>query len=295
MPYYFAYGSNLSRRQLEKRCRRAQPVFRAVLRGHKMVFQGPRTKTWGEGGVSNIVPCKNSEVWGGVYEVTPEDLACLDKCEGKMYKRKHVSVQKETGEDCTAETYVRVESFEEGIPSPEYCRVIRRGYKDWNLLPKVYESLVHAMKEETLKTFEGNLVSFVLYGSLARGDIKENSDIDLFLVCENLPRGPFERRRLIYPVEKKISEWVWYLKVIGFTTFFSVIVKTRKEAERFRLLYLDMTEDAKILYDKEGFFDEVLERLRVRLKELGSQRIRIGDTWYWDLKPDYTYGEVFEI
>lgn len=48
--------------------------------------------------------------------------------------------------------------------------------------------------------------------------------------------------------------------------------------------------------DRGGFFREVLEGLRRRLSELGAERKFLkGGGWYWDLKPDYRFGKVFEI
>jgi len=38
-----------------------------------------------------------------------------------------------------------------------------------------------------------------------------------------------------------------------------------------------------------------LERLRARLAVLGARRIRRGNAWYWDLKPDYRPGDVFSL
>ena len=60
-------------------------------------------------------------------------------------------------------------------------------------------------------------------------------------------------------------------------------------------LYFDLVEDALILYEREGFFSAVLERLRASFQRLGARRIQRGRIRYWELKPDYIYGEVFEI
>jgi hypothetical protein len=38
-----------------------------------------------------------------------------------------------------------------------------------------------------------------------------------------------------------------------------------------------------------------LEHLRARLRELGARRIRRGDAWYWELKPDLKPSEVFTL
>ena len=60
-------------------------------------------------------------------------------------------------------------------------------------------------------------------------------------------------------------------------------------------LFLDMVDDARILLDRGDFFQRELNGLRERLARLGARRIWKGNAWYWDLKPDYTPGEVFEI
>ena len=55
---------------------------------------------------------------------------------------------------------------------------------------------------------------------------------------------------------------------------------------------MDMTEDAIILYDRDGFFRKVLEKTRKRLKELGFKRVWLSEkSWYWR-KRDYKLGEV---
>jgi len=76
---------------------------------------------------------------------------------------------------------------------------------------------------------------------------------------------------------------------------FTELIYTRDEADRFHWVYLDMLEDAVILYDEKGFLQGIFERLRKRLKELGAQRRTIGKIRYYDLKPDLVPGEVIEL
>ena len=56
-----------------------------------------------------------------------------------------------------------------------------------------------------------------------------------------------------------------------------------------------MVEEAKILFDREDFFRTVLRKVQARLKDLGARKVQVGKMWYWDLKPDYRPGEIFEI
>jgi hypothetical protein len=74
------------------------------------------------------------------------------------------------------------------------------------------------------------------------------------------------------------------------------VTKTPEEARAHSPLYLDMVEDGVLIVDRDGFFRSVLDAIRSRMRELGSRRVFLPDgTWYWDLKPDFRFGEVVEI
>lgn len=74
------------------------------------------------------------------------------------------------------------------------------------------------------------------------------------------------------------------------------LVTSPEAIEAGPLILLDLTEDAVILHDPTGFLARRLDRLRQRLRELGARRVWLdGDRWYWDLKPDYRPGEVFDL
>jgi hypothetical protein len=75
----------------------------------------------------------------------------------------------------------------------------------------------------------------------------------------------------------------------------SPVFKTPEEILRGTPLLLDMVDDARVLVDREHFFAAVIDRGHQRLTQFGARRIWIGSAWYWDSKPDFTRGEVFEL
>ena len=133
--YYFAYGSNLSRKQMLKRCPDAKPKFKATLADHKLIFAG-RSQKWSNGGVASIKPSKGEKVVGAIYEISTECLSSLDRCEDcpTTYRHQNVTVFTEFGESVEAITYVKVNQSDETQPTQEYLDVIQEGYKDWGIV-----------------------------------------------------------------------------------------------------------------------------------------------------------------
>ena len=78
-------------------------------------------------------------------------------------------------------------------------------------------------------------------------------------------------------------------------TELSPVLKTPSEVQQGSPLFLDMLEDARLLVDRDAFLERAFEALRARLARLGARRIWRGNAWFWDLKPDYKPGEVFEL
>jgi len=131
--YYFAYGSNLNKRQLRERCPDSKPMFIATLPNYKLVFVG-WSRQW-RGGVISIKTLRGERVRGSIYEVSEQCVQRLDKFEGHPtdYARQKVTVFDEDSEPIEAITYIKAGQFEETQPSKEYLTVIQQGYRDWRL------------------------------------------------------------------------------------------------------------------------------------------------------------------
>jgi predicted nucleotidyltransferase len=144
-------------------------------------------------------------------------------------------------------------------------------------------------------TLGDNLVSVVLFGSVAREEATADSDIDLFIVCEELPEGRFARLRLLDDADRRFEGDLAHLRSQGIDTRLARLIRSRHEAGWVVPLYLDMVEDARLLYDKGGFFASVLTGLADSLTRLGAERRMRGRVRYWVLKRDFVPGEVFEL
>lgn len=160
----------------------------------------------------------------------------------------------------------------------------------------VFEALLESLVKECVRFYGERLVSVAVFGSVGRGTARPDSDIDVLIVADPLPRGRMPRvREFESGVLAALVPGVEAARLSGVQTRFSPIFRTKAEAQAGSPLFLDMTEDARILFDRDGFFSLRLDALRARMRELGSRRIRRGDLWYWDLKPSFRRGEVIEL
>lgn len=130
---YFAYATDLNKKQMAERCPGAKAVSHAVLPNYKMVFTGWTRQH--HGAVATIKYVRGDRTRGAIYEVSDECVRRLDKLEGAgdISERTNVTVFDQDDEPVNAFTYVKKGLIEEGKPSPEYLAIIQQGIRDWRL------------------------------------------------------------------------------------------------------------------------------------------------------------------
>lgn len=125
--------------------------------------------------------------------------------------------------------------------------------------------------------------------------MRPDSDIDLLLVCDPLPRGRTARIREFEAVDERCREALAEAARKGVNTTFSPLIKTPDEVRQGSPVFLDMTLVAKVLVDREGFLVGYLDELKDRLSRLGARRVAFGGGYYWLLKPDVKPGEEITL
>lgn len=160
---------------------------------------------------------------------------------------------------------------------------------------EAFERLIEALPQACLATYAERLVSLALFGSVARGGMRPDSDIDLLLVADPLPDGRRARMQEFESVDQCLAPLLREAAACGVYTTLSPVIKTPEELEAGSLLYLDLIEDARILIDRQGRLADFLARFAQRLKTLGARRVDKGGGYYWELKPDYRWGERIDL
>jgi len=161
---------------------------------------------------------------------------------------------------------------------------------------EIVSNLIERLAQRLRSSMGDNLISVVLYGSYARKQIGPESDVDILIIADGLPRSTLERQIFLTKIFNEIEDHLRQtLYPTGLFPYISAILKTPQEANCVSRIYFDMIDEARIFFDRGDFFKSVLQKVKKRLEELGAKRVQVGKMWYWDLKPDYRPGEIFEL
>lgn len=126
---------------------------------------------------------------------------------------------------------------------------------------------------QALRDLPGHdLIAVVLYGSWSRGEARPGSDVDLFVIAQNLPEHRFDRSRYLH-------------KAVAGRCPLPVSILAKEPAQfegHFPSLYLDIGLDGIILYDTNDYIFQKLDRIRQLIEEAGLYRVRQkGELMWW--------------
>ena len=122
---YIAYGSNLNKEQMQRRCPDAIPVTEALLSDYQLKFMG-NSKRYG---VLNIIPKKGCSVPIVLWKITKADEESLDQYEGYpfLYEKKYFTCDVD-GTEYKCMAYIMTENYNEpAMPTVYYYDVVAAG------------------------------------------------------------------------------------------------------------------------------------------------------------------------
>lgn len=144
MTLYFAYGANMERGAMARRCPGAQALGIAVLPGYRFVINADR--------YASVVPTPGAAVHGVLWRLTARDLAALnifESLDSGLYRRMMLTVALGTARR-RALVYVGRERGR-GRPAPGYIARVAQAADDWRLPPR-YVGEVRRWAPSALRT-----------------------------------------------------------------------------------------------------------------------------------------------
>lgn len=166
---------------------------------------------------------------------------------------------------------------------------------DTKLKSSVYWPLIKRFSETIIEDLKEKISAIVVFGSVARGTTRKDSDIDILILLESKEKPVLEKLLKINIDSYNWSENQRLLEEDIYTKIFA-IKETERELRDNPLILLDILDHGVILYDPQDKLENLLSDLDKKLKSLRAKKIVFSDgKWCWDLKPDWKPGEIVEI
>ena len=161
-------------------------------------------------------------------------------------------------------------------------------------LSRAFQALADRVVAEYRGALGDDLVAIALFGSVARGQARPDSDLDLYVVTRRPILGDPRLRAMWSRIETGPEYQA--LVAAGYRPTPSAVPHTVDELRRHSWILLDITHHGIVLYDPMSVLERELNAVRRRMAELGSRRVELADgSWYWDIKPDWRPGEVVDL
>ena len=153
-------------------------------------------------------------------------------------------------------------------------------------------NFVKLMKED----YKEDLLSIILFGSVARVKWNNESDIDLLIIFTNKSslRTTINKR-----LTKIISDYERKSKLRNskgdrlFSTIQDISLEI-KDLHTFRTIFYDIAMDGIILFDRNQTGFHFLRKIKKRIEEKGLRRVFIKENdYYWERNVDF--GEIIEL
>lgn len=148
MPLYFAYGVNMDREAMSRRCPHSHALGRARLAGYRFVIMSD--------GFASVAPDRGSSVHGALWDLALADVRALDAFEEVArgrYAKRYMPVLREPFGSARALVYIGCDA-KEGAPRRDYFAGVLAAARDFGL-PAQYIAYLDSIAKANLRANNG--------------------------------------------------------------------------------------------------------------------------------------------
>ena len=146
---YFAYGSNIEKGRIRKRCPSARVISRGELKDYKLIFNMIGNTAEGKGGgIANIEKSQGDSVYGVLYRIDKNEMEELNSLEVSMnYEVENLEIIVSESVRAPSTVYICKSALSEThVPTKAYKEFILNGM-EMHKFPSDYQSYVKRIME----------------------------------------------------------------------------------------------------------------------------------------------------
>jgi len=170
---------------------------------------------------------------------------------------------------------------------------IKQGFSN---VPNFFESYLITFFKYLKGRLKDDLISLILYGSIARETWHKESDIDLLLILSD----DFFKKYNDYKISELIIDFYDknrknnLYKKYEFHTL-QILSLSIEDLRKFRTLFYDIAIDGIILFDTKEVGLSLIEKYQKRIEEKALRRVYINENDFYWKRNDIKFGEIIEL
>jgi len=168
--------------------------------------------------------------------------------------------------------------------------------EDFDRVSYIFRDYLYNFVRLLKEKYKEDLLSIILFGSVARGKWNKESDIDLFIIFTNKSSI---RTAINNQLTKVISDYERKSKLKNskgdrlFSTIQDISLSL-KDLHTFRTIFYDIAMDGIILFDRNKTGFHKLKKIKKRIEEKGLKKVFIKENdYYWER--NVKFGEIIEL
>jgi HEPN domain-containing protein/predicted nucleotidyltransferase len=171
--------------------------------------------------------------------------------------------------------------------SPPVIPIISSFQRDWREMvkQKEYIPLLEFLVARLLEGYGKKLKGLVLFGSVARGTARQESDVDVLVIAEDMPERYGDRVRKTLAILSSLETLKRELYAnTKLRPNLDLILLDEEETQTPHPFLLDVVKEGIMLFDRNGFTQGALDRLKAEFQRMGAVRVeRPEGRWHWVL------------
>ena len=168
--------------------------------------------------------------------------------------------------------------------------------KFFDKIPKFFRHYLKSFLSYLKEELNEDLISLIIYGSVARSTWNRESDVDVLLIVSNNYFNQFNEDKIseiTINFYNKCREGSMYDNYINHSI--QILTLSINDLDKFRTLFYDIAVDGIIIYDTNNIGLNLLMKYRNRIEKMGLKRIFLNkNDFYWERK-DIEFGELIEL
>jgi predicted nucleotidyltransferase len=140
-----------------------------------------------------------------------------------------------------------------------------------------YKKFLDTFKKEVDLRLENKVLSMIVFGSVARGEAKGSSDIDIFIFFDDSKIKRVEINKALISIIIELRKTDKYKRLTDKKIYPEIypFLISKSKAKDYLWVFFDATEEGIIIKDTNDFAKKLIKEVKNKIRNLGGRKVKL--------------------